>query len=99
MARDRMIEKLQGLRSFVSVARWGSVRAAAQRSHYDPSTVRSHVRGLEHRLGLRLVRRRSGTSDGVLTPEGAQLAPEAERAVDAVDAVQSKAAIIADDEG
>ncbi|RNI25421.1 LysR family transcriptional regulator [Flexivirga caeni] len=90
-----MLRQLQGLRSFVSVARWGSVRDAARRQHYDPSTIRSHVRGLERQLGLRLLRRGSGGVDGGLTADGERLAPKAERAVEAVDEVESQAARLA----
>lgn len=92
-----MIRKLQGLRSFVAIVRWGSVRRAAERQNYDTSTVRSHVRELERRLHLPLLRRGDVASAGSLTPEGEKLAPHAERAVDAVDDVQAKAAEIADE--
>lgn len=91
-----MIRGLQGLRSFVSVARWGSVHRAAQQQHYDTSTVRSHIRALEHRLRLRLLRRGDSPGVGPLTSDGERLAPTAERAVDAVDDVEAEAAEIAD---
>lgn len=91
-----MIRRLQGLRSFVAVARLGSVLAAARQQHYDPSTVRLQVRGLEQRLRLRLLRRNGEEGLGPLTAAGEQLKPEAERAVHAVDEVEAKAARIAD---
>lgn len=90
-----MIRRLQGLRSFVAVVRWGGVRAAAREQHYDPSTVRSHVRALEQRLGLRLLRR-DGQDGRGLTVAGERLAPKARRAVDAVDEVETRAAELAE---
>lgn len=96
MPADRKIQKLQGLRSFVSVVRRGSVKDAADEQHYDASSICSHVRALEKRLHVSLLRRNGAAGRSALTAEGEALAPPAERAVDAVNDVESKAAEIAD---
>ncbi|WP_374379819.1 transcriptional regulator GcvA [Dongia sp.] len=49
---------LPSLRAFESVARLGSVRAAAAELHVTPAAVSQQVKALEAELGLQLVRRR-----------------------------------------
>lgn len=90
-----VLKGLQGLRSLVAVVRFGGVRAAAGRLHYDPSRVRAHIRGLEQDLRVRLLRR-TESGDRVLTHEGQQLMPQMEQALDAVDEVEAKAAELTD---
>ena len=74
---------LQTLRTFVAVARTGSVSRAAERLHRSQPAVSLQLKRLAEITGLTLFLR---TSHGlVLTSDGAALLPQAERAVAAAD--------------
>lgn len=90
-----MLTNLQPLRSFVALMRAGSVHRAARRLHYSPSTVRAHVRDLEHQLRVRLVDR--DNPDRMLTPQAEELAPKMVQAEESVAALENHAARKADE--
>ncbi|WP_018157992.1 helix-turn-helix domain-containing protein [Demetria terragena] len=89
-----MLTNLQTLRSFVTLVRAGSIHRAARRLHYSPSTVRAHVRDLEHQLRVTLVDRKR--PDQLLTPEAEELAPKMFRAVESIAALEEHAASTAE---
>ena len=72
----------QTLRAFVAVAREGNVSRAAQRLHLSQPAVSLQLKGLVERTGLQLFTR---TPHGLaLTPDGAALLPQAEKALAAL---------------
>lgn len=74
---------LQALRTFVAVAREGSVSRAAKRLHRSQPAVSLQLKHLAEITGLTLFSRASHGL--VLTADGAALLPQAERAVAAAD--------------
>ena len=69
----------QTLRAFLAVAREGNVSRAAQRLHLSQPAVSLQLKGLAQTTGLSLFTR---TPHGLtLTPDGAALLPQAERAL------------------
>lgn len=72
----------QSLRAFVAVAREGQVSRAAQRLHLSQPAVSLQLKALAAQTGLRLFRRTPGGL--ALTPEGAALLPQAEKALSAL---------------
>jgi DNA-binding transcriptional LysR family regulator len=64
------MDRLEGMEVFVAVVEAGSLFAAAQRLGLSPTMVGKHLRGLERRLGVRLLnrttRRQSLTEAGEL---------------------------------
>ena len=72
----------QVLRAFVAVAREGNVSRAATRLHLSQPAVSLQLKGLAQSTGLQLFTR---TPHGlVLTPDGAALLPQAEKALAAL---------------
>ena len=65
------------LRIFLAVAREGSISGGAKRLNVQHSTVSRRLRGLEQRLGVRLLERKK--SGYVLTDAGAELKASASR--------------------
>ena len=65
------------LRSFVAIARHGSVTAAAREVHRTQSAVSTHLRQLESSLGVALATR--STRALALTPEGERFLPHAKQ--------------------
>lgn len=84
-----MLTNLPALASLLTVVREGGVRAAADRLHYSPSTVRMHVRLVEQQLGVRLLNR--GDSDALLTTAGQTLMPAMVEVVRAVARLEEQA--------
>ena len=69
----------QALRAFVAVAREGNVSRAALRLHRSQPAISLQLKNLAERTGLQLFTR---TAQGLaLTPDGAALLPQAERAL------------------
>jgi len=69
------------LKTFVAVAREGSLSRAAQQLHLTQPALSLQLKGLQARLGVRLFER---TARGMrLTPDGAALLPLADRALGA----------------
>lgn len=69
------------LRTFVAVAREGSITRAAERVHLSQPAVSAHIKAIEDVLGLTLFAR---TARGMsLTPDGERLLARAERTLDA----------------
>jgi DNA-binding transcriptional LysR family regulator len=76
------IPDLQALRAFVTVAREGKVSRAAERLHLSQPAVSLQLKALAETTGLTLFTR---TPHGLaLTPDGAALLPQAERALAAL---------------
>ena len=72
----------QALRAFIAVAREGNVSRAAQRLHLSQPAVSLQLKSLAERTGLQLFTR---TPHGLaLTPDGAALLPQAEKALAAL---------------
>jgi DNA-binding MarR family transcriptional regulator len=88
-----MLTNLQALQSFLAVVREGGVGAAADRLHYSPSTVRTHVRLLEQQLHVQLLDRESRNS--LLTAAGDALVPAVLKVDEAVAELERQAALIA----
>jgi LysR family transcriptional repressor of citA len=74
---------VQWLRTFVAVARTGSLRRAAERLYLAPATVALHVRALEGEVGAPLLLR--GRRGVRLSPEGARFLTSAQEALAALD--------------
>lgn len=89
-----MITNLQLIRTFLVIAREGEVGRAADRLHYSPSTVRTHVRLLEQQLHVRLLDRED--KDALLTAAGQALVPAIVQVDQAVTQLEEQAALIAD---
>lgn len=71
--------ELHQLKTFVAVARGGSITRAAELVHLSQPAVSAHVKAIEDALGLSLFER---TSRGMsLTPEGQRLLVKAEQAL------------------
>jgi DNA-binding transcriptional LysR family regulator len=87
------IDNLTAMRSFLAVVDEGGVRAAADRLHYSPSTVRTHVRLLEQQLNVQLLDR--GASSALLTTIGEALVPAIRQVDRAVAQLEAQAALIA----
>ena len=68
--RRASLPPFAALRAFEAVGRLGGIRRAAQALGLDHAVVSRHLRGLEERLGVQLVRRSKGSV--TLTPEGAR---------------------------
>ncbi len=83
---------LRLLRVFLAVVEAGGFAPAAARLDLSLSTVSSHVKGLEDRLGFRLCRR--GRSGFGLTEPGESVVAEARRLLAAVDGFSSRAAAL-----
>lgn len=80
---------LQGLRAFVTVAREGSVSRAAERLHLTQPAVSLKLKQLQDELGLKLFRRRP--QGLVLTGDGQNLLPMAEKALAGLAAFEQSA--------
>lgn len=77
------------LKTFVAVAREGSITRAAERVHLSQPAVSAHIRAIEEAVGLTLFER---TARGMtLTREGQGLLPKAEAALAAHDALLEEA--------
>lgn len=89
MLSNGMLDRFDGLPTFLSVARQKSFRAAARELGVTPGAVSQAVRTLEHRLGLPLFQRT--TRRVSLTDAGealfARVAPAAAEIVGALDAL------------
>ncbi|HWC21293.1 MAG TPA: LysR family transcriptional regulator [Flexivirga sp.] len=88
------MRSVDALRSFVAVVRTGGVSAAARTLHYDPSTVRAHIRGLERRWHVRLLHRSQRDGRNLLTGAGNKIAPQAVEAIAAIDRLDTTAATL-----
>src|SRR5262245_58705406 len=76
------LPELQALRAFVAVAREGKVSRAAERLHLSQPAVSLQLKALAESTGLTLFTR---TPHGLaLTPDGAALLPQAEKALAAL---------------
>jgi len=75
------------LRSFVAIARHGSVTAAAREVHRTQSAVSTHLRQLESSLGVALATR--STRALALTPEGDRFLPHAKQLLALQDAARA----------
>lgn len=81
---------LHQLRTFVAVAREGSITRAAEAVHLSQPAVSAHVKELEDALGLRLFERTSRGMD--LTADGRRLLSRAEQTLAAHQALLEEAA-------
>lgn len=79
---------IQFLRSFETVARLGSLSAAAQAMGLSQPAVTQHIKALEQQSGRALLTR--GAAGAELTPEGEALLPGVRQALLAVDAVRAQ---------
>jgi DNA-binding transcriptional LysR family regulator len=77
--------ELRHLRAFVALLDNGSITAAAQALKLAQSTVSEALAALERALGTRVVYRRRGTPESVLTTAGRALLPNARAVLGAVD--------------
>ncbi|EPX80356.1 LysR family transcriptional regulator [Salipiger mucosus] len=68
MARTPLLPSLVALRAFVHVGATGSIRQAGERMHVDHSSISRHLKNLEERLQVQLVRKQGRGL--VLTPRG-----------------------------
>lgn len=81
---------LHQLKTFVAVARGGSVRLASERVHLSQPAVSGHIKAVEDALGVTLFER---TSKGMtLTTEGRRLLEKAEQTLAAHQALLDEAA-------
>lgn len=83
-----MIDKLEDLRLFMTIAAAGSLSEAGRRSGLPLASVSRRLAGFEDRLGVRLFDRTARKFE--LTPEGALLRERAEAILAAVDSVVSE---------
>src|SRR5690349_13553319 len=87
--RDRAMDLLSLLRSFVLVADAGSFSAVARASGISQPAISRQIATLEAHVGVRLVQR--STRSLTLTEEGGQLLLHARQVLDAVE--QTRAAV------
>ena len=64
------VEAWDDMRFFLNLVRYGSVRAAASALKVNHATVSRRIRGLEKRLGTRLIQRKP---DGYMLTEDGQV--------------------------
>jgi len=81
--------ELYQLRTFAAVAEEGHLTRAAEKLHLSQPAVSAQIKALEDELGVTLFERGSGGM--TLTPAGRHLLPEAEKTVQAAQALRSEA--------
>lgn len=84
--------ELYQLRSFAAVAALGQLTRAAEKLHISQPAVSAQIKALEDELGVALFERMP--SGMVLTSAGRKLLPDAERVVEAAQALRSRARAI-----
>jgi len=82
------VARFQQLQTFVSVARLGSLSAAARTANLTPALIGRRLDALEARLGVRLLVR--STRRLTLTLEGQAFLPEAEEILRALDDAETR---------
>lgn len=78
----------QGIQVFLAIVKHNGITAAAKALNYTQPTVSEHLKVLEKQLGVRLIVRRSGSKQVVLTPAGEAFLPLAQRYKEVTDAIE-----------
>lgn len=78
----------QSIQIFLAVVKYNGISAAARALNYTQPTVSEYLNQLEKQLGVRLIVRKRGIRQVILTPEGEAFLPLAQRQAELDEAVE-----------